>query len=156
MTRRAATRRNDARPARRDEWGPRRPEPWRRPRLPFPPIVGGFLLAGAVLTAATAWLLVSHLHAGALVAYVAGVNLTTLGAYLYDKSVASAGAALWRVPEAVLHLLALAGGTPAAFAGQQLLRHKTSKPAFRTWFWVIVAIQAAALAGWVWGATHRP
>ena len=128
---------------------------WRRPRLPFPPIVAGFLLAGALLTAATAWLLVSHLHAGALLAYVAGINLATLGAYLYDKSVAAGGVALWRVPEVVLHLLALAGGSPAALAGQQLLRHKTRKPGFRTWFWVILAVQVAALIGWVWGVSYR-
>ena len=128
---------------------------WRRPRLPFPPIVGGFLLGGIALTAATAWLVASRLHTGALLAYAAGINLTTLGAYAYDKSVAAGSATLWRVPEAVLHLLALAGGTPAAFAAQQLLRHKTRKPGFRTWFWVIVAIQAAALGGWLWGVSQR-
>ena len=155
MTQRAATRRYEPRPPRRDERGPRRQESWRRPRLPFPPIVGGFLLAGTLLTTATAWLLASHLRTGALLAYFAGVNLTTLGAYLYDKSVAAGGAALWRVPETVLHLLALAGGSPAAFAGQQLLRHKTSKPGFRMWFWVIVAVQVAALIGWAWGASQR-
>lgn len=132
-----------------------RPRWWRRPRLPFPPIVLGFLLAGAVLTSVTAWLLALQFHAGALLAYVTGVNLTTLGAYLYDKSVAGAPAPLWRVPEAVLHLLALAGGTPAAFAGQHVLRHKTRKPGFRTWFWVIVAVQVAALVGWVWRSAGR-
>ena len=125
--------------------------PWRRPRLPFPPIVGGFLIVGALLTAATAWLLSARLEVGALLAYLAGVNLTTLGAYLYDKSVAGSTAALWRVPEAVLHLLALAGGTPAALAGQHVLRHKTRKAGFRAWFWVIVAVQAAAVCAWVWG-----
>ena len=121
-------------------------EPNRRPYLPFRPIVAGFLLAGAALTAATAWLLASRLQTGALVAYFAGVNLTTFGAYLYDKSVA--GGNLWRVPETVLHLLALAGGTPAAFAGQYLLRHKTRKAGFRAWLWVIVAVQGLAVAGW--------
>ena len=137
--------------------GPRAaaPRPWRRPRLPFPPIVAGFLIAGASLTAVTAWLLASRLHTGALLAYVAGVNLTTLGAYLYDKSVAGSAAALWRVPEAVLHLLALAGGTPAAFAGQQLLRHKTRKPGFRAWSWAIVAIQLAAIGVWAWRVAGR-
>jgi len=127
---------------------------FRRPRLPFRPIVAGFLLAGAVLTACTAWLLVQRLHVGALVAYLAGVNLTTLGAYLYDKSAADAGAAgtaaLWRVPETVLHLFALAGGSPAALAGQQVLRHKTRKRPFQVWFWMIVAAQVAAAATWAW------
>jgi len=107
------------------------------------------------LTVLAAWLLASRLQAGALVAYLAGVNLATFGAYLYDKAVAASGAALWRVPEASLYLLALAGGTPGAFAGQRLLRHKTRKDGFRTWFWVIVAVQVAALAGWIWGSSHR-
>jgi uncharacterized membrane protein YsdA (DUF1294 family) len=129
--------------------------PWRRPRLPFPPIVGGFFLAGMALAASTAWLLAARFNVGALVAYLAGVNVATSAAYLYDKSVATSGTALWRVPEAALHLLALAGGTPAAFAAQRLLRHKTRKDGFRTWFWVIVTVQAAAVAGWLWGWTHR-
>lgn len=132
-----------------------RPRRWRRPRLPVSPIVLGFLIAGAALTSVTAWLLASHLHAGALVAYAAGVNLTTFGAYLYDKSVTGSATPLWRVPEAVLHLLALAGGTPAALVGQQVLRHKTKKVGFRAWFWVIVAVQVAALVGWVWGSAGR-
>lgn len=126
-----------------------------RRRLPFPPIVAGFLLVGAALTAATAWLLVARLNFGAMLAYLAGVNFTTFGAYLYDKSVAAGAPSLWRVPETVLHLLALCGGTPAAFTAQRLLRHKTHKSAYRTWFWVIVAIQLAALGGWLWGTFHR-
>ena len=125
----------------------------RRPPLPFPPIVGGFLIAGAALTAATAWLLASRLQAAAWVAYLVGVNATTFGAYLYDKSVA--GGAMWRVPEAVLHLLALAGGSPAALAGQHLLRHKTRKPAFQAWFWAIVVAQFLATMGWWWYASGR-
>ena len=111
------------------------------------------MILGTLLTAATAWLLSARLEVGALLAYLAGVNLTTLAAYEYDKSVAGSAVALWRVPEAVLHLLALAGGTPAALAGQHLLRHKTRKEGFRAWLWVIVAVQAAVVCGWAWG-TH--
>jgi uncharacterized membrane protein YsdA (DUF1294 family) len=107
------------------------------------------------LAASTAWLLAGRFNVGALVAYLVGINLATAAAYLYDKSVAASGAALWRVPEAVLHLLALAGGTPAAFASQRVLRHKTRKEGFRVWFWVIVAVQVAALVGWAWGSSRR-
>ena len=112
-------------------------------------------MAGAVLTGAIAWLLASQLNTGAALAYVAGVNLATLGAYLYDKSVAGRGTSLYRVPETVLHLLALAGGSPAALAGQYVLRHKTRKPGFATWSWVIVAIHVVALVAWAWLATGR-
>jgi uncharacterized membrane protein YsdA (DUF1294 family) len=122
-----------------------------RRRLPFRPIVGGFLLAAAVVTALIAWLLADRLHWGALVAFLAGINLATFAAYLYDKSVARGeGGRLWRVPETVLHLLALAGGTPAAFAGQKLLRHKTVKRPFRWWFWSIVVLQIGLLSLWIW------
>lgn len=121
-------------------------EPYRRPYLPFRPIVAGFLIAGAALTTSTAWLLASRLQTGAVLAYLAGVNLTTFGAYLYDKSVAGGG--LWRVPETVLHLLGLAGGTPAAFAGQYLLRHKTRKGGFRAWLWASVTVQALVVGAW--------
>jgi uncharacterized membrane protein YsdA (DUF1294 family) len=120
----------------------------RRPRLPFRPIVAGFLVAAGALTAAAAWLLASRLQTGALIAYACGINLTTFAAYLYDKSIAGGG--LWRVPETVLHLLALAGGSPAALAGQLLLRHKTRKASFQAWFWCIVILQAAAVGLWLW------
>jgi uncharacterized membrane protein YsdA (DUF1294 family) len=121
---------------------------FRRPYLPFRPIVAGFLLAGAALTAAAAWLIASRLQTGALLAYAAAINATTFLAYLYDKSVS--GGALWRVPETVLHLLALAGGTPAALIGQYLLRHKTRKTTFQAWSWGIVVLQALAIAVWWW------
>jgi uncharacterized membrane protein YsdA (DUF1294 family) len=122
-----------------------------RQRLPFRPIVGGFLLAAAAVTALTAWLLADRLNFGALLAFLAGINVSTFAAYAYDKSVARGqGGGLWRVPETVLHVLALAGGTPAAFAGQKLLRHKSVKQPFRAWFWTIVVLQIVALSLWVW------
>jgi uncharacterized membrane protein YsdA (DUF1294 family) len=127
-----------------------------RRRLPFRPIVGGFLLAAAAVTAVTAWLLADRLNWSALIAFLAGINLATFAAYLYDKSVARGeGGRLWRVPETVLHVLALAGGTPAAFAGQKLLRHKTVKRPFRAWFWAIVVLQIALLSLWIWYRRDR-
>jgi uncharacterized membrane protein YsdA (DUF1294 family) len=122
-----------------------------RQRLPFRPIVGGFLFIAALVTALIAWLLAVRLYWAALLAFLAAINLTTFVAYLYDKSVARGeGGRLWRIPETVLHVLALAGGTPAAFAGQKLLRHKTVKRPFRAGFWLIVVLQIAALSLWVW------
>ena len=133
---------------------PARRPPWRRPRLPFRPIVAGFLLAGAVLTTLVAWPLTGRFHWPLLVAYLAGVNVATFAAYAYDKSVARSDAVhrnrLWRVPESTLHLLALGGGTAGAFAGQRVLRHKTMKQPFRAWFWAIAALQFALLSLWIW------
>ena len=122
-------------------------------RLPFRPIVGAFLLGAAAVTALITWLLVDRWEWGVLLAFLAAINLATFAAYLYDKSAACREGRYYRVPETVLHALALAGGSPAAFAGQKLLRHKSSKRPFRAWFWGIVVLQIAALSLWIW---HRP
>lgn len=75
-----------------------------------------------------------------------GVNAATLVLYAYDKA---ASRRSWRrVSERTLHLFALAGGSPAAFVGQRLFRHKTAKPRFQLVFWTIVVLQAAAAAAW--------
>jgi len=53
-----------------------------------------------------------------------------------------------RVPEAVLHGLALVGGTPGALAGQAMFRHKTRKPSFRRVFASIVLLQILLIAAY--------
>lgn len=89
-------------------------------------------------------------HGNGLLAYLLAINIATLGFYGYDKLIAGSG---WiRVPELVLHSLALAGGSPAALLSQRLLRHKSLKPAFRIIFWLIVAGQ---LTGLVWLGIHH-
>lgn len=42
----------------------------------------------------------------------------------------------WRVSEKTLHGIALLGGWPGAFLGQQMFRHKTQKTPFRVMFWL--------------------
>jgi uncharacterized membrane protein YsdA (DUF1294 family) len=83
-----------------------------------------------------------HLLAGWLV----GVNVVAFGYYAYDKS--QAGGSGQRVPEVVLHGLALVGGSPGAWLGMRLFRHKTIKGGFRFVFWCIVVLQLA-LIGWI-------
>jgi uncharacterized membrane protein YsdA (DUF1294 family) len=101
-----------------------------------------------ILTAGLTVLLVWRLGLSAVVACLLAVNTTTLLAYAYDKGIAGGGRQ--RVPERVFHGLALFGGTPAAFVAQAVLRHKTRKASFRTGFWVIAALQVAAVAAWFW------
>lgn len=67
-----------------------------------------------------------------------GVSLLTFLVYAFDKSAAERRA--WRTPESTLHMLALAGGWPGALFAQHLLRHKSSKAAFRSVFWGTVAL----------------
>ncbi len=81
-------------------------------------------------------------------AYAIGISAWTLLAYAYDKLAAKRGAV--RIPEALLHLLTLAGGTPGAIAGRWVFRHKTKKSSFRRVFWCIVVAQLTAAAAVVW------
>jgi uncharacterized membrane protein YsdA (DUF1294 family) len=88
-------------------------------------------------------------------AWLLAVNLVTLAFYGHDKARARVGGR--RVPEAVLHGLALAGGTPGAYLGMSLFRHKTIKPAFRLLFRLIAVLQvllAAAAVYRVWKNHH--
>ena len=71
-----------------------------------------------------------------IAALYAAMSTITFIAYAIDKSAAARGN--WRTPEKTLHLLALAGGWPGALCAQRLLRHKSSKTAFRAVFWATV------------------
>jgi uncharacterized membrane protein YsdA (DUF1294 family) len=91
-----------------------------------------------------------HLLAGWLVA----VNLIALGYYGYDKACARRSAR--RVPEVVLHGLALVGGSPGAFLAMRLFRHKTIKSRFRFAFGAIIVLQVllALWIGWLLWRRH--
>jgi len=83
-----------------------------------------------------------------LIAYLLSVNITLFLLYMFDKI--SALFSGLRVPEKVLHLLAILGATPMAFLAQKLFSHKTSKVSFQTTFLKIVFVQVfigLALAG---------
>ena len=76
--------------------------------------------------------------------YIAAINLATMLTYLYDKSISHTEAV--RVPEKVLHLLSILGGSPGALLASKLFRHKTQKTGFQLVQWLIVLIQVAILA----------
>ena len=80
------------------------------------------------------WMDVYLLHA-----YLASVSVITFLFYGYDKRQSSKSG--WRVPEAVLHILALSGGSPGALVGQIFFRHKTRKLRFKVVFVAIVIVQ---------------
>lgn len=116
------------------------------PHVTFGLLAGGIAvaaLAGARFYAVPAW-----------VGYLAGINLAALVLYGYDKAIA--GGTRTRVPETVLHGVALMGGSPAALAGQLLFRHKTVKPSFQLAFRLIVAAQILLLGLAFWWRSHPP
>ena len=66
----------------------------------------------------------------AAVLYLLAFSLAAFLLFAWDKRCAVVGRR--RIPERTLLMLALAGGTPGAIAGQRLLRHKTRKEPFRS------------------------
>lgn len=75
------------------------------------------------------------------------INLLALAACGIDKAVAGR----WRVQESTLLALALLGGTPGAYAGRALFRHKTRKQPFSSRLHTIAILQLLGLvAGCVW------
>jgi uncharacterized membrane protein YsdA (DUF1294 family)/cold shock CspA family protein len=107
---------------------------------------------GAVATIAYGLLIAWAIRSGRLpfeaVFVVLGLSAITFVAYALDKHAAQTGR--WRTPESTLHLLELAGGWPGAWVGQQWLRHKSRKPAYRVAFWVMVVLHGGALVAWLW------
>lgn len=85
-----------------------------------------------LLTVALAALLV-YLKLPVYLAYLAGINLVTFGLYGYDKAQAKRGGG--RVPELILHCLAILGGALGGLAGQWLFHHKLRKPVFHLILW---------------------
>jgi len=118
----------------------------KRPGHPSPYstwVAVAMLLPGLALVAALVWT-TGHVLAWS----VAAVNVTTFLLYWQDKSAAEKH--VGRVPELVLHALALAGGTPAALLAGRLFRHKTRKWQFQVVYWPTVALHLALAA---WGMT---
>jgi uncharacterized membrane protein YsdA (DUF1294 family) len=104
------------------------------------PALIGSLVAGAVAFALLWWWGLSP-----SLAWLAGWSIPAFAMYAIDKRQARAGG--WRVPEALLHGLALIGGVLGAWAGRLLLRHKTQKPIFLV---VLVVASVLWLAILVW------
>ncbi len=94
-------------------------------------LVPGF--AGFVLACHLLW----GLPNAAWGAYSA-MSMATFIVYALDKRAARTGGL--RVAENTLHGLALLCGWPGALLAQELLRHKSVKPAFRRLFWFTVAL----------------
>jgi uncharacterized membrane protein YsdA (DUF1294 family) len=104
------------------------------------PALAGAIIAGMVAFAALWWLGLSP-----LLAWVVGWTLPAFAMYGIDKRQAQRGR--WRVPEAVLHGLALVGGVIGAWAGRAVFHHKTNKPAF-TIVLIVASMSWAAVVLW--------
>ncbi len=92
-------------------------------------------ILGMAMAAFLAWLGFSH-----LVAWMAGWSAPAFAMYGIDTRQARRDG--WRVPEAMLHWLALIGGVVGAWIGRYAFRHKTRRPEF-----TLVLIAATVLWG---------
>ncbi|RJY09756.1 DUF1294 domain-containing protein [Aurantiacibacter aquimixticola] len=73
------------------------------------------------------------------------LNIWTVYRFWQDKDRARKGGR--RVAESDLLGLALIGGTPGAFLGRHLFRHKTRKEPFSTCLQLIVVVQIGMIIG---------
>jgi uncharacterized membrane protein YsdA (DUF1294 family) len=77
--------------------------------------------------------------------WLAIASVITFLLYGFDKDQSKKRG--WRVPEVVLHVLALSGGFLGGWAGRSIFRHKTKKGLFVV---VLVVSTAIHLALWYW------
>ncbi len=105
-----------------------------------------YLLLALILSAVTGVCLWYITRIDPLWIYGMTLTMMTFLFYGYDKYQAIHQKT--RVPEIVLHLLTLAGGTAGAFAGQLLFRHKTKKWSFRLVFIMIAVLQIGFVLWW--------
>jgi uncharacterized membrane protein YsdA (DUF1294 family) len=97
------------------------------------------LIAFVIAIAITAGLIIL-LKWDWLICWLIGISVVTIGAYGYDKSIAGNDNRM-RVPERTLLLLALAGGSLAAWIAMKVFHHKTIKGSFRRNFFIIAGVQ---------------
>jgi uncharacterized membrane protein YsdA (DUF1294 family) len=100
----------------------------------------------AALIAAALWYFISRewQWQPLVLCWLAGINVTALGYYGFDKS--RARRSRERVPELVLLGQALLGGSAGAYVGMHLFKHKTVKGRFLIVFWTIVLVQLGLVA----------
>lgn len=102
-----------------------------------------FLLALGGLTAVGIFAALSYTTLSLLACYLLALNGAIYVLFAYDKSISRSEAL--RVPETLLLLAALAGGSLGLFLAQQMLRHKTRKARFQFTLLLIVFVQMLLL-----------
>ena len=105
-------------------------------------------LIGSAVAGAVAFVVLWWLGLSPLLAWIVGWTLPAFAMYGIDKRQAQHDG--WRVPEVVLHGLAVIGGVIGAWAGRFVFRHKTQKPVFLV---VLVAARVLWAAIAVWALT---
>lgn len=77
--------------------------------------------------------------------YLIAINIVAFAAFGIDKSLAENGKR--RIAEDTLLFYAFIGGSPGAYAGRSLFRHKTRKQPFSNNLFGIVVLQIMVVGG---------
>lgn len=102
-------------------------------------------LYGSLIAGGAAFVLLWLLGLSPLLVWMVGWSILAFAMYGIDKRQARNDG--WRVPEVVLHGLALCGGVVGAWAGRYAFHHKTQKPLF-TIVLLIASVIWAVIAAW--------
>lgn len=84
--------------------------------------------------------------------YISIISLVAASLTIHDKRAAGKGA--WRVKERTLLLVSLLGGSVAMLATMRGIRHKTKHAKFMVGIPVIIVLQIAAVALFIWWRTN--
>ncbi len=99
------------------------------------------IVIGLVAAALGLFALIVVLGSGPYPAWLAAWSIVTFAAYAIDKAQARRGG--WRIPEVVLHGLAIVGGAIGGLIGLTVLHHKTRHPVFPLVLAVALTVQVA-------------
>ena len=97
-----------------------------------------FILAAAFTILLTICFL--YLKFSFYLAYIAGLNIVTFCFYGFDKLQAKRDGG--RIPEKILHFLAIMGGAAGGIAGQWLFHHKIRKRIFHIILWTSLLVHS--------------
>lgn len=99
---------------------------------------GIFTAAIAALSAFLVWF---SADASIGISALIGINVAALAGMGLDKSLARSNAP--RIPEVVLYVIALLGGSPGVLGGIHIFKHKTRKAAFQFTLLIVFVLQMA-------------
>ena len=106
-----------------------------------------FILIGLCIAAlAISYLVFKQFNLDWYITWLLFWSVVTFVYYGFDKWQASRGG--WRVPELILHELALLGGFAGGWAGMLVFHHKVRKPVFIVILAVSTVSHAAAYLLW--------
>ena len=102
-----------------------------------------FLVAFVLLAVPVMFLWRIFLPGSRLFAWLVAANVSAFLIWAYDKRQSQREG--WRVPENALHTMAVLGASPGSLAAMSILRHKTQKRFFTTFYTILMVLHLAVL-----------